>query len=90
MLVWDRYGFRKKLARTHYSKLVLLHSVGSMGHVVHFGAPGAQTVDARFFIIGWDRYGLHKKRARTHYGELVFLHPAGSADDVVNSTMSGA
>jgi hypothetical protein len=90
MLVWDRYGFHKKRARIHYSELVLLHPVGSMGHVVHSGAPGAQNVDARFFKIGWDRYELHKKRAGTRYGELVFLHPAGSVGDVVDSTMSGA
>jgi hypothetical protein len=35
MLEWDRYGFGKKYAGTHYAKLVFLHLVGSMGHVEH-------------------------------------------------------
>jgi hypothetical protein len=35
MLEWDRYGFGKKCAGTHYAKLVFLHLVGSMGHVEH-------------------------------------------------------
>jgi hypothetical protein len=29
------YGFDKKRLRTRYAKLVLLHLVGSAGHVVH-------------------------------------------------------
>jgi hypothetical protein len=41
MLGWDWYGFDKKCVTTHYAELVLLHPVGSAGHVVHSGAFGA-------------------------------------------------
>jgi hypothetical protein len=34
MLGWDRNGFHKKHAMTHYVTLVFLHPVGSVGHVV--------------------------------------------------------
>jgi hypothetical protein len=37
---WDRYVFDKKCVGTRYAKLVFLHPVGSVGHVVHFGASG--------------------------------------------------
>jgi hypothetical protein len=64
--------------------------VGSVGHVVHFGASGARNIDALFFILGWDQYGLHKKRAGTRYAELVFFHPVGFVGHVVRSGASGA
>jgi hypothetical protein len=38
MLRRDWYGFHQKHTRTHYAELAFLHSVGSMGHVVHSGA----------------------------------------------------
>jgi hypothetical protein len=41
MLGWERYGFYKKCARTCYAKLVFLHPVGSMSHIVHFEVSGA-------------------------------------------------
>jgi hypothetical protein len=47
MLGWDRYGFDKKCARTHYAKLLFLHQVGSMGHVVHSGASRVRNGDAK-------------------------------------------
>jgi hypothetical protein len=45
ILGWDRYGFLKKHARTHYAgthyaKHVFYYLVGSTGHIVHSGASG--------------------------------------------------
>jgi hypothetical protein len=40
MLGWDQCGFHKKRARTRDVELVLLHPVGSVSHVVHFGVSG--------------------------------------------------
>jgi hypothetical protein len=41
MLEWERYIFDKKRVRTHYAELVFLHSMGSVGQVVHSGAFGS-------------------------------------------------
>jgi hypothetical protein len=54
MLGWDRYGFNKKHAGTHYAKLVFLHQVVYVGHAVHFGASGVQNMSALFFMLEWD------------------------------------
>jgi hypothetical protein len=40
ILGWDRYGFDKMCARTCYTELVFLYSVGSAAHVVHSVASG--------------------------------------------------
>jgi hypothetical protein len=45
MLGWERYGFHKKPAETRYAKLVLLHLVGSMGHIVNYGASRVRNID---------------------------------------------
>jgi hypothetical protein len=90
MLGWDRYGFHKKCGRIYYAEPMVLHLVGSAGHVVHSGASGAQNVDALFFTLGWDRYGFHQKCIETRHIELVFSHPVGSAGHVMHSGVSGA
>jgi lysozyme family protein len=60
-----------------------------MGHLLHFGASGAQYIDTLFFLLGWDRYGFHKKHVRTPYDELVFFHPVVFVDHIVYSGASG-
>jgi hypothetical protein len=75
---------------TRYAKLLFLHPVGSVGHVVHSGASGVRNVDALFFMLRLDRYAFDKKRVGRHYAELVFLHPVGSACHVVHSGGCGA
>jgi hypothetical protein len=72
-----------KSVGTHYTELVLLHPVGSVGQVVHSGASGLQNIDTLFFMLVWDLYGFDKKRTETHYVELVFLYPVGSVGHVM-------
>jgi hypothetical protein len=52
MLWWTRCGFQKNLTGTRYNELVLLHPVGSTGHVVYSGASRAHIVDKIFFMLG--------------------------------------
>jgi hypothetical protein len=73
----DQYGFNKKHAGTCYDKLVFLHPVGSAGDIVYSGVPGAQNVNALFFLFRCDRFGFSKMRTGRHYTKLVFLHPVG-------------
>jgi hypothetical protein len=89
MLRWDQYGFHKKCTEEHYAKLVFLHPLECVGHVVLSSAYVPCKVDALFFMLRWDRYGLHKKRADTRYAKLMFLHPVGSVGHVVHSGASG-
>jgi hypothetical protein len=61
MLGWHQYRFDKKHIGTRYTKLLFLHPVGSVGHVVHLAVSGEQIIDAQFFKLREDRYGLDKK-----------------------------
>jgi hypothetical protein len=83
-----RCGFRKKCIMAHYTKLLFLHLVGYVGHIVHSNASGSQNIDALFFMLGWDQYGYDKKHSRTHYVKLMFLYPVGSSGRVEHSIVS--
>jgi hypothetical protein len=90
MVGWDWYGLHKKRVETRYAKHVYLHVVGSMGHLVQFGASASQNINALFFMLGWDWYGFHKKRIATRYAELVFLNLVEYASHIVHFGVSGA
>jgi hypothetical protein len=47
-----RSSFHKKLIRTRYTEHVVLHPVGSMGHVVYSGATGYETLMYYFSCLG--------------------------------------
>jgi hypothetical protein len=53
LLQWARCGFHKNHDVTHYTELVFLYPVGSVGRVVHSGGSVASNVDALFFKHGW-------------------------------------
>jgi hypothetical protein len=46
-----RCGFHRKRTRTHYTELVLLRSVESVGHVVDSGVFGPRNINALLFIL---------------------------------------
>jgi hypothetical protein len=74
MLRWAQFRSHKNRIGTRYAKLVSLHPVGSMGHVVCFVAFGAQSINALFFVLGWARFGSHKMRVGNITPNLYFLH----------------
>jgi hypothetical protein len=88
MAGWDRYGFNKNHAGTHYDKLVFLHSVGSTCLVVHSGAIGAKF--QHILMLRWARCGLHEKAHRDTLRPTCVLHPVGCAGHVVHSIASRA
>jgi hypothetical protein len=87
---WVQYKFDKKCIGTRYAELLFLHPVGSVSHVVRFGAFGDRIIDTLFFKLRWDRYVFDKKRFRTRYVELYFFHPVGSVGHIVHSGASEA
>jgi hypothetical protein len=58
MLGLDCYGFYKKCIGTRSAELVFLNPVGSVCHVVHSSASGAQNIEALFVTLEWHRYGF--------------------------------
>jgi hypothetical protein len=67
---------------------VFLHTVGSVGHLVLFGASGPQNVDALLFLLKWAWCGFYKKHTGTRYADPVFLHLVGYAGHFVHSSES--
>jgi hypothetical protein len=67
MIGWDHYGFDKKRNGTRYTKLVLLHPVGSTVPILRFGTSGVSNIDALFFMLRWSNTNLTKK---THQDTL--------------------
>jgi hypothetical protein len=49
---WAWCGFNKKCIGTRYAELVFLQPVGSVSHVVHSIASGAQNISALFSSSG--------------------------------------
>jgi hypothetical protein len=45
-------GIPEKGVETQYAKLLFLHPMGYVGHVVHFGASGGRNIDTLFFLLG--------------------------------------
>jgi hypothetical protein len=46
--------------------------VGYVGHVGHFGLPGARNVDALLFMFKWNHNGYDEKGIGTRYTKVVF------------------
>jgi hypothetical protein len=89
ILWWAQCRFNEKRAGTRYVELVFFHSVGSAGHIVHYGAPECETSMHYFSYSGGAGMVSTKKRIKTHYAELVFLHLVGSVGHIVHRSVSG-
>jgi hypothetical protein len=68
---------------THYTELVFLHPVGSVGHVVISDVFGARNINAMFSCsVGPGAVSI-KKLIKTSYTEHVFLYHVGPVGHVV-------
>jgi hypothetical protein len=85
----SRCGFHKKHGGTCYSELVLLHLMGSAGHVVHSSAFGPQNIDALFFMFGWTSTDSTKSASEHVTLNFCFLNLVGSVSHVEHSGGSG-
>jgi hypothetical protein len=47
------YGFDKKRTETRDAKLVFLHPLRSVGHMVLSGSSDSQNIDTLFFMLRW-------------------------------------
>jgi hypothetical protein len=70
---------------TCYAKHVFWHLVRSVGHVVHSGASGVQSIETLFFMLWWARCTAYRKHIETRYAELGLLCPVGFVGHVVFS-----
>jgi hypothetical protein len=68
---------------------MFLHPLGSVGHILHSGASGAQNVNIVFFILVWAQCGFDKKHDETRYSEPMFFNLVGSTVHIVHSRASG-
>jgi hypothetical protein len=68
---------------------VVLHPVGSVGHIMHSGVFGPQNIDALFVVLQWEWYRFYRKRLDTVCRPCV-LHPVGSVAHVAHYGASGA
>jgi hypothetical protein len=72
VLGWARCASHEKRIGEQYTKLVFLHLVRSVGHIVCSGASEVQNVNALFFMLGWADVDLEKVRPDTLRRTYVF------------------
>jgi hypothetical protein len=81
---WDRCGFHKKCAGTHYAELVFF-IWWDYGSRSAFLCVWGTNVDSLFFTLGWALCNFYKKRITISYVKLVFFHVVGFEGHVAPS-----